>query len=669
MPAEDVVALCPLTSAVLCASHIPYSLDLASGQWTSFTASARPVHSIRSSSSDSSQPFCFLIAAESDRFMVVFDVESKKSNGTLVAEDEILALELYTADKSELVHAQKDGQGIMPHPGQCLLAVNRDGTLSFFSSPFAFNDPLTQQTGNIKARIKQRTRKAEALIKVVRPDKSRTSVPLFDASFQGNNIVMVFPEGGVGLAFHSIPWREEESGNMLINGAMEIEKSKGESNIGAAVMNGVKDMGRSHVNESHALVINGGDAKDEELTISQQEIISFSSGEEDSESGDDMAQEQIASGSTVDDEDVIMQDAKEVDDGGIEKLEQSQPALSREEAEIKEPEKPEASRDAGDLSFGELLRANAPEPVDVQAAFAAPPQQAIVPFGEKGKNLPSGMSLGTVLTQSLRTNDKDLLETCFHLKDFSIVRATIERLDSSLATILLQRLAERLHSRPGRAGGLMVWIQWTLVAHGGYLAGQPELMKKLTSLYRVVQDRANSLQSLLSLKGKLDMLDAQMSLRKSMQARPKALSGLDEDNEEGVIYLEGQEESESEIDATPGNLIKDVQENDYSSHAESGEDEEEEEEDDDEGDEMPTPSNGNLGGETLEISDSEEGGPFDDEASSTDQDSDDNGASSDLADHDSIDTSDSANSSEPQDPPAKRLPRAKLSNGLGKRSR
>src|SRR5436305_8171617 len=103
-----------------------------------------------------------------------------------------------------------------------------------------------------------------------------------------------------------------------------------------------------------------------------------------------------------------------------------------------------------------------------------------------------------------------------------------------------------MHKRPGRAGSLMVWVQWTLVAHGGYLATQPDLMKKLTTLKRVIDDRARGLQPLLSLKGKLDMLEAQMQLRRSMQS--SGMGPDEEDDEEGVIYVEGQEDEGSEVD-------------------------------------------------------------------------------------------------------------------------
>lgn len=648
---------------IFASQHTAYLLDFEFDKPTPFTASVHPVNTIISSSFDSKRPFSFLTAAESDRFMTVFDNVSDRSNGMLCTESEIISADLYSRDTDiGKVDEKELGHDHMQGPEQVLLAVNKDGALEIFSSPFTFSSTLTQkETGNRKAQIKQRIRKANALVKVIRPDKSHSAVPLLDASFQGNDIVMAWTEGGINLIFHRIPFREEVSGRILVAGTTEITKEKGGASIGAAVMNGVKDMGRNHVDESHAVVINGGVLKDDE-------IIDISSEEEDSEY-EDAAQKQIAEGSSAGEEDIEMQDAGNDNSSEAKSLEHSSPAQaesgSPEKEESKEPEEPQG---AIEPSFGELLRASAPGPVDVQAAFAVPDEKAIAPTGQTGLDLPSGMSLGTVLTQSLRTNDVNLLETCFHVRELATVRATIERLDSSLATVLLQRLAERLHGRPGRAGSLMVWVQWTLIAHGGYLANQPELMKKLASLYQVVTDRANSLQSLLSLKGKLDLLEAQMSLRKSMQTRSKALNALAEEEEEVVIYVEGQEDDDDDDDdeimdhVNPGHIHagKEVQHDDSSHVGSDGEDEDDEDEEDD----MLTTTNGVNIDASSEATDSEEDGPVDDEAASTDDDSDDD-ALSDIVDHESVDPLDSAASSEPEAPPAKRLPKAKLSNGVG----
>ncbi|KAM0425193.1 hypothetical protein ACHAPT_009510 [Fusarium lateritium] len=196
-------------------------------------------------------------------------------------------------------------------------------------------------------------------------------------------------------------------------------------------------------------------------------------------------------------------------------------------------------------SFGELLRAEN-EIIDVPSllhpsagAVAQQPARSALP-------IPSHQSLTTVLSQALRTDDTDLLESCLQITDLSTIRNTIERLDSSLAGILLGKLASRLHRRPGRAGNLMTWVQWTLVAHGGALASQPKVIHSLAGLQKVLAERAKGLPSLLALKGKLDMLEGQMDLRRKM-SRVSGLQGggdsdLDSDDED-VIWVEGEDDA------------------------------------------------------------------------------------------------------------------------------
>lgn len=184
-------------------------------------------------------------------------------------------------------------------------------------------------------------------------------------------------------------------------------------------------------------------------------------------------------------------------------------------------------------TFGDLIRSN--DPIEVPAGLVAPSMTAA-----NGKMLapPSLSSLGTVLSQALRTDDNDLLESCFRVTDIGTIRNTIQRLDSVLAGALLLKIASRLHRRPGRAGTLMTWVQWALVCHGGALAKEPDLVSKLTELQRVLKERADGLGSLLMLKGKLDMLESQMNMRRAV--RKQNLNNEQSDNDEkGIIYVEG----------------------------------------------------------------------------------------------------------------------------------
>ena len=655
----------PLRSSVICASHHAYILNPESKeQPILFNASTNAVHSIVDSTSWSSAGVTFLTAAESDHFINVFHGDNPTLIGSLRTENEIISLDLYSkiGDLNK-AHKASDLSVRMVQPQEALAALNKNGVLEIFPEPFDFTGASSEkEPRNLKARMKQRTRKAVAQIRIRRPDKALEIVPLLNASFQGDDITLAWSDGSVNLQFETIHWRDENTGNILLEDMTDVVKAKSGAGVGAAVMNGVKDMGTSHVDESHTLVANGGDTEDVPMRDDLLEVISISSGEEQSESDEDDAPVQTG-------ENIAQEGKEEIASGADVEMEDVETSKSGERDSHATPGQDEED---GEPSFGDLMRANAPEAVDVQASFIDPNAQSLVPVSDQNSlQLPSGMSLSTVLTQSLRTNDTNLLETCFHVKDLATVRATIERLDSSFATILLQRLAERLHSRPGRAGSLMVWIQWTLVAHGGYLVGQPEVMRKLASLHRVVKDRANSLQPLLSLKGKLDMLEAQMNLRKSMQLRSRSANALDEDDEEGVIYVEGQEESSSEADegqdrreesarvplqSKAGAKARDLaNEGGYNTVGRGADSDEEESED-----EMPTTTNGMANAED-EDSESEEEGLFDEEASSTDNDSVDE-ASEDDIDHDSID-SDSSDAD--TSPPPKRPAKSRLSNGIG----
>ncbi|KAK8174161.1 Dip2/Utp12 family-domain-containing protein [Phyllosticta citrichinensis] len=287
-----------------------------------------------------------------------------------------------------------------------------------------------------------------------------------------------------------------------------------------AAINGSKHARGAQVDESQAVV---GHA-DVDMQDATPEVVTISSGEEEmsdlSSSDDD--QDQDAADTKAGATDVAVQNGHDDD-----------------QADNEPP------------SFGELLQANAPEIVDVEATFedSNAPSRALAPTNNnRALSAPSATSLSTVLTQALKTNDRELLESCFEMNDLDSVRATIERLPSPLVANLLRKLAERLHKRPGRAGNLMVWVQWSIVSHGGYLAGRQEVMRQLTSLNRVIKERASGLQPLLTLKGKLDMLSAQLELRKNMQ-RSAATNDLED--EEGVIYVEG-EDDESDGDEVAG---------------------------------------------------------------------------------------------------------------------
>lgn len=198
-------------------------------------------------------------------------------------------------------------------------------------------------------------------------------------------------------------------------------------------------------------------------------------------------------------------------------------------------------------SFGEKFQA-----LKISAsanALAAPATSS------KALAAPSAGSLTTVLSQALRTNDQSLLESCFQVTDSKAILSTIRQLESPQAVVLLERLAEKIARKPGRAGSLGTWVRWTLVAHGGYLVSLPDLVKTLSALHSTLNTRAAALPRLLALQGRLDMLNAQLELRHSVRHEGQVGSLAKERNkisEEEVTYIEGQDNESSDEDEEVG---------------------------------------------------------------------------------------------------------------------
>lgn len=393
-----------------------------------------------------------------------------------------------------------------------------------------------------------------------------------------------------------------------------------------AKINGVKNARNNRVDEATA-VVGGGQAGhgDVDMVDAGNPVIEISSAEEsDDDASEDDVEDNAEAGEQQEDAPAVNGQAEE-EDGPV-------------QDGIADPE---------ELSFGDRLRAQDPDPVresrvvDVESAFNGPADESTAlttAGGSRPLAAPNAQSLGTVLTQALRTNDTELLESCLRVIDVDTIYATVERLPSPLVGNLLQKLAERLHKKPGRARMLMVWVQWSLAAHGGYLASQPQLVKQLATLNKVLKERASGLQPLLSLKGRLDMLQAQLELRRRNQRK-----AANDDEDEAVIYVEGEDDYVSSVE---GDDESDGAVKAQGSHKRLREDLD----DDDESsiDEMPT---------TMEVDeDSEEGSEdsddlIDDEAEETDDD-----VGDDLSEpmSDDLDDGEGLSGSEEESKPARR---------------
>lgn len=649
LPSTSIATLAapvPSNPPVLCASQTPYLIDLdneSQQEDLSFSAMRNTVHTLISSSEDLTSLSEQFLAADSDRYINLFDIPKRKLLGSLVTNKEVESVAFFSADSKYRSKTDATSRSKL-FQKQVLAAVTKEGAIELFSKPFYHMNDIQSAgaTTSLKSRLKAATRRPDAAVKVIRPDASRTVVPVMSVVFDDSDLVVAWVEAGANVVFDRIRWQDEDTNELVLRGESEVVRGKSAATIGSAMMNGVKDMGKTHVDESHVIVEQGGVAEGIGADGVDEDDVSTSNDEEENsdaeqETPGEPTPAKVPARNAV--EDIEMAD---VDVGGDEEA------------------------DEGGPSFGELVRANAAKHIDVAAELDDNEAGALVTARQPKAlhQMPSGLSLATVLSQSLKTNDHNLLESCFHTTDVNIVRATIQRLDSSLAATLLQRLAERLSSRPGRYGHLLIWVQWTCVAHGGSIAGKPDILKQMTSLFKVMDQRSASLPSLLLLKGKLDMLDAQLGLRRSLnKGHEEHLESDDED----VIYVEGQEdevESEDEarlaIESTGSRRAREFDMGDISADEEDDEDD------------MSMIINGNVSADKEEDDEDEDEELIDDEAEES-EDGDQQGASEEEDDDEDEDEEDlgsmvdfiagSDDDSEMDEEPAAPVKKPKLKRG------
>lgn len=521
-------------SSLLYASHVAYLQDIAfSEPPVTFNASTNSVRFILSQPTHDVSRKSFITAARNDRHLTVFRKGLSSLVGTLRTEGEVMSMDLSSSAPSS--PSQSTAHGYPNESKEILVIVNQDGGLEIFPKPFDFAEH-TQQNGlsSTKDRMKGRSRRSATQVNLKASGKDPHFVPIISVSIQGCYLLAAWVVAGVNLRFERIKWQDEATGELVLHGAVEVPCEPGETFEVEGSANETRKMGKNRLNESNAVVMNGSGNTDTVQEDKAPIVIDISSAEENSSSDaetEDSAPVQSTTATSIPerfDSDAVTPGKRDLESTAS--IQQAGQVLSSQ----------------AEPTFAELLRAGAPKPIDLSESHqdlleAGRPANSDITLQQTAP----GLSLSTVLSQSLKTNDKRLLQSCLQNRDLATVRTTIERLNPELAPGLMQKLAQLLHSRPGRAGSLLVWVQWTLIAHGGSLAGRADVMKDLRSLHDVVKQRANSLQSLLTLKGKLDMLEAQMNIRNRLKKNSKRI----EDTDEGaILYVEGQSEEDSDFD-------------------------------------------------------------------------------------------------------------------------
>jgi U3 small nucleolar RNA-associated protein 5 len=144
-------------------------------------------------------------------------------------------------------------------------------------------------------------------------------------------------------------------------------------------------------------------------------------------------------------------------------------------------------------------------------------------------------SLQTMLTQSLQSDDRALLDEVLAVSDATIINNTLRGLPARSVLPLLAAIVRLFHGKPKRAMALALWLRSLLACHAAYLASLPDLTSTLGTLYQAIDTRLRSFDALLRLDGRVDMLLLQSQAKRQNEAvaAAPAVQYEESDSEEG----------------------------------------------------------------------------------------------------------------------------------------
>jgi hypothetical protein len=105
---------------------------------------------------------------------------------------------------------------------------------------------------------------------------------------------------------------------------------------------------------------------------------------------------------------------------------------------------------------------------------------------------------------------EELKKECTSLED---IRNTVRRLPLDNVLPLLQELLAQFDVQQARDAVLTEWIKTVLLTHTAYFMTLPEVVQRLSTLYKELDDRLTVYPKLLAMHGRLDLIQNQIDAR------------------------------------------------------------------------------------------------------------------------------------------------------------
>ena len=137
------------------------------------------------------------------------------------------------------------------------------------------------------------------------------------------------------------------------------------------------------------------------------------------------------------------------------------------------------------------------------------------------KNVKVTKSLGTVLTQALTADDTESLDWILSNRDDAVISNTLTSLkDHKLISSLFKHIVIRFQSQDNnKQAGILLWLKSLISLHWLTIIkkADKEDLAQLGQIQSFIQKKTKTLDKVLLLKGKIEMLQKTMELKRHLQ--------------------------------------------------------------------------------------------------------------------------------------------------------
>ncbi|KAG2197524.1 hypothetical protein INT47_007133 [Mucor saturninus] len=121
------------------------------------------------------------------------------------------------------------------------------------------------------------------------------------------------------------------------------------------------------------------------------------------------------------------------------------------------------------------------------------------------------------------------------------IRSKVRRLPLDHVLPLLQELLEKFDAQQARDTELTEWIKTLLLIHTAYFMTLPDVVERLSSLYKELNNRLTVYPKLLAMHGRLDLIQNQIDARNRKDDS--------DDESDAQVFSDSDEEDAAEDDA------------------------------------------------------------------------------------------------------------------------